>query len=44
MLTDRLDTTFVNDEPEPTDRSMLVLQYVIAFIAVLAAALLAILN
>jgi hypothetical protein len=44
MLTDRLRTSYANDEPEPGDRSMLVLQYAIAFVAVLAAVLLAVLN
>lgn len=44
MLTEPRQTAFTTDDAEPADRSMLVLQYVTAFIAVLAALLLAVLN
>jgi len=45
MLTDRTDRPFWMDDAEPTsDRGMLVLQYLVAAIAVVAAALLALLN
>jgi hypothetical protein len=44
MLTDRTQP-FVTDDAEPTsDRGMLVLQYLVASIAVVAAVLLALLN
>jgi hypothetical protein len=42
MLTDRTHQPFVIDDADPTsDRAMLVLQYLVAVIAVVAAALLA---
>ena len=45
MLTDRTHQPFAIDDTDPTsDRSMLVLQYVMAVIAVIAAALLALVN
>ncbi len=45
MLTDRTHPPFAIDHPEPaSDRGMLVLQYLVAAIAVTAAALLALVN
>lgn len=45
MLTDRTHQPFVvDDADQTTDRSMLVLQYLMAGIAVIAAALLALVN
>lgn len=45
MLTDRTHQPFFMDDAEPTsDRGMLVLQYLVAAIAVAAAALLALVN
>lgn len=45
MLTDRTHSPFATDEAEPpSDRAMLVLQYLTAVIAVVAAALLALVN
>lgn len=45
MLTDRTHQPFAIDEADPlSDRSMLVLQYLTAVIAVIAAALLALVN
>ena len=45
MLTDRTHTPFLMDDPEPTsDRGMMVLQYLVAAVAVAAAALLALVN
>jgi hypothetical protein len=45
MLTDSTHQPFVNDEADPTsDRGMLVLQYLVAVIAAIAAALLALVN
>lgn len=45
MLTDRTHQPFTIDHAEPaSDRAMLVLQYVVAVIAVIAAALLALVN
>ena len=45
MLTDRTRSPFAIDEVEPvSDRAMLVLQYLVAAIAVAAAALLALVN
>lgn len=45
MLTDRTHQPFAIDDVEPlSDRSMLVLQYLTAVIAVIAAALLALVN
>ncbi len=45
MLTDRTHQPFGMDDTEPTsDRGMLVLQYLVAAIAVVAALLLAIFN
>lgn len=42
MLTDHASPVFAHDEREPSDRSMLVLQYLTAVIAGLAAILLAV--
>ncbi|MEX1172898.1 MAG: hypothetical protein WEG56_09830 [Chloroflexota bacterium] len=42
MLADRLRTPTALDEPAPSDRSMIVMQYAVAVVAALAAALLAI--
>ncbi len=45
MLTDRTHQPYAIDDTDPTsDRAMLVLQYLTAFIAVIAAALLALVN
>ncbi len=45
MLTERTHHPFAIDDPEPvSDRGMLVLQYLVAAIAVAAAALLALVN
>jgi hypothetical protein len=45
MLTDRTNNPFLIDDAEPTsDRAMLILQYLTAVIAVIAAALLALVN
>ena len=45
MLTDRTHQPFAMDDAEPTsDRGMLVLQYLVAAVAVVAAALLALIN
>lgn len=45
MHTDRTHQPFVMDDAEPTpDRGMLVLQYLVAAVAVVAAALLALVN
>jgi hypothetical protein len=45
MLTDRTHEPFILDDADPTaDRAMQVLQYLIAAIAVIAAALLALVN
>lgn len=44
MLTDHANAPLAPDDTEPADRSMLVLQYVTALIAVLAAALLAVIR
>lgn len=45
MLTDRTHQPFAMEDTDPTsDRAMLVLQYVTAVIAVMAAALLALVN
>ena len=45
MLTDRTHHPFLMDEAEPApDRGMLVLQYLVAAVAVAAAALLALVN
>lgn len=46
MLTDRTNHLFAIDDPAPaaSDRGMLVLQYLVAAIAVAAAALLALVN
>jgi 3-deoxy-D-arabino-heptulosonate 7-phosphate (DAHP) synthase len=41
MLTDRTRNPLLIDKAEPSDRAMLVLQYVTAVIAVIAAGLLA---
>jgi len=45
MLTDRTHQPFLMDDAEPTsDRGMLLLQYLVAAVAVAAAALLALVN
>jgi hypothetical protein len=44
MLTDHANGPFATQDTEPADRSMLVLQYVTALIAVIAAALLAVIH
>ncbi len=44
MLIEPATTSLASDETEPTDRSMLILQYLTALIAGLAAALLAMLH
>jgi len=44
MLTDHASRPFATDDAEPTDRSMLVLQYLTALAAGLAAALLAVIH
>ena len=45
MLTDRTHQPFAIDDAEPaSDRAMLVLQYLVAAIAMIAAALLALVN
>jgi len=44
MLTDHASHAFATDETQPTDRSMLVLQYLTALVAGLAAVLLAALH
>jgi hypothetical protein len=45
MLTDRTHHPFAMDEAEPTsDRGMVVFQYLVAAVAVVAAALLALVN
>jgi hypothetical protein len=45
MLTDRTHQPFAMDDAEPTsDRGMLILQYLVAAVAVVAAALLALIN
>ncbi len=45
MLTDRTHQPFAMDETDPaSDRAMLVLQYLVAVIAVIAAALLALVH
>ncbi len=43
MLIEHANASSTSDDTEPADRSMLVLQYLTALIAVLAAALLAVL-
>lgn len=45
MFTDRTHQSLVMDEPEPaSDRGMLLLQYLVAAVAVVAALLLALIN
>lgn len=44
MLTDRTHQPFVMDDEPTSDRGMLVLQYLVAAVAVVAAALLALVN
>lgn len=45
MLTDRTRQPFAIDDAEPaSDRAMLVLQYLVAVVAVISAALLALVN
>ena len=44
MLTDHASHPFAIDDAEPTDRSMLVLQYLTALAAAFAASLLAVLR
>ncbi|MEA2576508.1 MAG: hypothetical protein QOD78_96 [Chloroflexota bacterium] len=44
MLTDRTRNPLLIDDAEPADRAMLVLQYVTAVIAVVAAGLLALIH
>ncbi len=45
MLTDRTNHPFLMDDAEPTsDRGMQVLQYLVAAVAMVAAALLALVN
>jgi hypothetical protein len=42
MLADQLHTPTARDDAAPSDRSMIVMQYAVAVVAVLAAALLSI--
>jgi hypothetical protein len=44
MLTDHASPPLAIDDTEPTDRSMLVLQYVTALVACLAAVVLAVIR
>jgi len=44
MLTEPASRPFATDDTEPTDRSMLILQYTTALIAALSAVLMAVLR